>query len=346
MLVANCFDLWQKDTFFSAAEEVQESADIMESVYRKWVRERREGVAPEDLYELSRELQTALGTAKWQLEEFERAVMLSYKNRGNDITTTRHRQFVVAIENQISRVGAALKESFEDEHKQPLRWVTLDEEECDDLAAFLTGTPRSSQSMKAECPKLGALTRSHLQEKQCTKNELDLSTKVASKRDIYNRIKGFNDAAASNMEANHVIELEAKKSHGIVDDISCQADRPIGTRRTRTSPGIGALEIVIDDEDEQQKALTLNIEATPKEKGFKPVFWKLRSGAHPQAKGGILSYTQLRGINSISQLFGRAGGSQRQLQIPIHFLLSRSIQLMLAMMLTVFLIMPFVLYST
>lgn len=31
MLVANSFDLWQKDTFFSAAEEVQQSADT-------WVR--------------------------------------------------------------------------------------------------------------------------------------------------------------------------------------------------------------------------------------------------------------------------------------------------------------------
>lgn len=28
MLVANSFDLWQKDTFFSAAEEVQRSADM------------------------------------------------------------------------------------------------------------------------------------------------------------------------------------------------------------------------------------------------------------------------------------------------------------------------------
>lgn len=27
MMVANSFDLWQKDAFFSAAEEVQESAD-------------------------------------------------------------------------------------------------------------------------------------------------------------------------------------------------------------------------------------------------------------------------------------------------------------------------------
>jgi hypothetical protein len=33
MIVANSFDLWQKDTFFSAAEEVQESADAYVSLF-------------------------------------------------------------------------------------------------------------------------------------------------------------------------------------------------------------------------------------------------------------------------------------------------------------------------
>lgn len=28
MMVANSFDLWKKDSFFAAAEEVQESADM------------------------------------------------------------------------------------------------------------------------------------------------------------------------------------------------------------------------------------------------------------------------------------------------------------------------------
>ena len=28
MMVANSFDLWQKDAFFTAAEEVQQSADM------------------------------------------------------------------------------------------------------------------------------------------------------------------------------------------------------------------------------------------------------------------------------------------------------------------------------
>ena len=39
----------------------------MESAYRTWVRERREGLTHEDLDELYRELKTALGTAKWQV---------------------------------------------------------------------------------------------------------------------------------------------------------------------------------------------------------------------------------------------------------------------------------------
>ena len=40
----------------------------MESAYRTWVKERRERPSPENLDELCRELQTALGTAKWQVQ--------------------------------------------------------------------------------------------------------------------------------------------------------------------------------------------------------------------------------------------------------------------------------------
>lgn len=39
----------------------------MEFAYRTWVREIREGLSPDDLDELRREVQTALGTAKWQV---------------------------------------------------------------------------------------------------------------------------------------------------------------------------------------------------------------------------------------------------------------------------------------
>jgi hypothetical protein len=59
-MVVNSFDLWQKDVFFSAAEEVQKSTDIMESAYRLWIREKKD--------EICKELQAALGTAKWQVQ--------------------------------------------------------------------------------------------------------------------------------------------------------------------------------------------------------------------------------------------------------------------------------------
>lgn len=71
--MATCFDRWEKDPFFLAAEEVQESTDRMESVYRRWIHERKEASNPENgasveiSGDLVRELRTVLGTAKWQV---------------------------------------------------------------------------------------------------------------------------------------------------------------------------------------------------------------------------------------------------------------------------------------
>jgi len=39
----------------------------LESAYRTWVSEKREGISSSDSEELLREVQTALGTAKWQV---------------------------------------------------------------------------------------------------------------------------------------------------------------------------------------------------------------------------------------------------------------------------------------
>ncbi|KAG6598866.1 hypothetical protein SDJN03_08644, partial [Cucurbita argyrosperma subsp. sororia] len=163
MLVANSFDLWKKDGFFSAAEQVQESADTMEFAYRTWVREIREGLSPDDLDELRREVQTALGTAKWQLEEFEKAVRVSYRARSEEHLLERHRLFIAAIGNQISHIEAALRESYDKEGKKPLRWVNLNEEEsneeeCDDLATLrrvddgLCKMDRSTKARRASSP--------------------------------------------------------------------------------------------------------------------------------------------------------------------------------------------------
>ncbi|CDP01222.1 unnamed protein product [Coffea canephora] len=137
--MASQFDRWEKDPFFSAAEEVQESADRMESTYRTWIHSMKDSGSLWNSDELRRDLRTALGTTKWQLEEFERAVSSSYTNNAADDAKDRHREFAIAIGSQISKVEASLNESAVSRGKPPNPWVHLDEGESDELALFLSG---------------------------------------------------------------------------------------------------------------------------------------------------------------------------------------------------------------
>ncbi|KAJ7979468.1 Syntaxin/t-SNARE family protein [Quillaja saponaria] len=336
MMVANSFDLWKKDAFFSAAEEVQESADRMESAYRAWIRERRERSVPEELDELSTELQTALGTAKWQLEEFERAVRLSYRHQGDDNSTSIHRQFISAIESQISRVEAALRESFSEGGRQPLRWVHLDEDERDDLAAFLSGTSLNKQSVKEECLEVTSLKTSR-QGNHVNRKDTGFNLNTAYNREFSDDNRAPKDVININKDANCVIEIKAEETCGAREDTLCQADRTTNARKIWGSPNFGALRVVIPDEDGQRNSLLQSAEGTPKEKGGKHVFWKQLSGDYPQALGAV---------NKFNQLFGRVCQIQRQLQSPVHLQNGCSVKVTLALMLTIFLIVPFVLYST
>ncbi|XP_020593603.1 uncharacterized protein LOC110033829 [Phalaenopsis equestris] len=135
--MASAFDQWEKDPFFYAAEEVQESADRLESVYRRWMHEKK-GI------ELRREVHIALGTTKWQLEELERAVRRDDEAvLARKATVNRHNAFVEAISYRIEMVEKALKESnVAEEGETELTWTRLDEGERDELALFLS-PPRS-----------------------------------------------------------------------------------------------------------------------------------------------------------------------------------------------------------
>ncbi|XP_057767282.1 uncharacterized protein LOC130987688 isoform X2 [Salvia miltiorrhiza] len=311
MLVANSFDLWQKDTFFSAAEEVQQSADIMESAYRVWLKSRKEGLISQHLDKLNRELQMALGTAKWQLEEFERAVCLSHRNNGDDITVTRHREFVSAIEDQISRVETALKDSLEVEGKKPFRWVNLDKEESDDLAHFLSGTPGTSQTIKNGRINVGAPVTSSF-----CKTSLD-----------EDHIHGSLE-----LQEREVLETE--------DKISYRADQSPSNLRAWTSPDRHALEIVVDTDDRETDEL---VEATPKEKCSKPLIWRSRGEIYRRAKE-VKSQTQVKLINWINNHLRGRHRNQRPHVSPV--LPVKSIRFVLALILTIFLFVPFVLHST
>uniref|UniRef100_A0A5B7A0N4 Syntaxin 6/10/61 N-terminal domain-containing protein n=3 Tax=Davidia involucrata TaxID=16924 RepID=A0A5B7A0N4_DAVIN len=148
--MASHFDQWEKDPFFSAAEEVQESADRMESTYRTWIHAMKDTSNMWNSEELRRDLRTALGTAKWQLEEFERAVSSSYSNSSADDAKDRHREFIIAIGSQISKVESSLNESAVSEGKPPVPWVRLDEGECNELALFLSGPLASGNKTSAK----------------------------------------------------------------------------------------------------------------------------------------------------------------------------------------------------
>ncbi|CAE5958660.1 unnamed protein product [Arabidopsis arenosa] len=139
-------DRWEKDPFFPAAEEVQESADRMESAYRTWINGKRDSSNVWDSEQLHRDLHAALGTTKWQLDEFQKAVKSSYDNRLSDETRDRHREFTFAMEAQVSKIEKSLKEAAQSDGKGTPRWVRLDEDDRNELALFLTGP---SESVKA-----------------------------------------------------------------------------------------------------------------------------------------------------------------------------------------------------
>ncbi|CAK9329837.1 unnamed protein product [Citrullus colocynthis] len=325
MSVARSFDLWQKDAFFSAAEEVQESADILESTYRAWLRERRSRLTVENLDEFTRELRTALGTAKWQLEEFEKAVRLSYRKHGDVTKLERHRQFIDAIENQILCVEASLREYFIEEGKQPLKWVNLNEEECDDLAAFLSGTTPTIRGPKDENPEPVPSFEESIHE---TCNKRREASSNQSSLDIGDKVEEIQDARFG-------MKLQDNEISRSRDDVVCHTERTTNGRRVWSSPNFDTLTIVIPDEDERRNPMP-TVEPTPKEKGSRTILWRQTGREFLPAK--------IAG-HACSQLFARFP-VRRQFQSSRNLQRGCSVQLTLALMLTIFLLVPFVLYST
>lgn len=78
------------------------------------------------------------------------AVILAGKD-----TTARHNDFLGAIAYRILEVENSLKESNITEGRGPLRWVHLDEDERDDLAAFLSASPLQQRDKVFSIPSAG-----------------------------------------------------------------------------------------------------------------------------------------------------------------------------------------------
>ena len=235
---------------------------------------------------------------------------MSYGHRGEDSSTARHSQFISAIESQISRVESALRESFVEEGKKPLRWVNLNEEECDDLAAFLSGTSQITHTSKDEGIGIRTPMKStHTLEENQIKRKIatSLQSSASSKRGIYDEIVSVKEEFTVNQDEKYDMELGLKEVYGSRDDSICQVDKTANTRRTWSTPNFGDLKIVIADEDEQRNQLISDFESTPKEKGSKFIFWKKRCGELSRANGAVNLFNQvIFYVLETYQLYGRS----------------------------------------
>ncbi|XP_056847487.1 uncharacterized protein LOC108840283 isoform X2 [Raphanus sativus] len=273
----------------------------MESAYRVWIKEKRQGRSDQ----LCIELQAALSTAKWQLEEFERAVRLSHRGHCRDDTTlTRHKQFVNAIENQIHRVQSALQEALAENGKQPLRLVDLNKEERDDLAMFLSGSSSLSS---------GSFSSGRRSTNLRDSSTSSLAENTRGRRET-SCVIDIVDEGGSPESADAVIRVQRA------------ADKRSGTRRTWSSPNVPnvtalRINVPVDVEEEEKKRLVFDIEDTPKEKGSKLVVWMQR-------------------CRDYNLIFDRVRHYQRRFRVPF----SRPVQLILSFTLIFFLLLLFRVY--
>lgn len=123
--------LWELDPLFSAAEDVQHSADKMDSAYREWIHGHGNQIG---------ELITAFETTKWQLEEFEKAFtkerLKDYRSGG---ALARYRPFIEAIRHHISLVESSLRISGIEQDSHGLHVISMGDVDRDEFANFLLG---------------------------------------------------------------------------------------------------------------------------------------------------------------------------------------------------------------
>ncbi|KAF2930996.1 hypothetical protein DAI22_05g178100 [Oryza sativa Japonica Group] len=157
--MAEGFGRWEADPLFPAAECVQDSADRMEGVYRLLLHERK--LIQDDTshtkrrvsMQYERDVCTALGTTKWQLEQFERevnAAALSNKSNSRENAILQFRQFIRAIAEQISQVEDSLESLRNDSIRTP-KHSYLTEHDGDELASFLSVNGYHSTQERTSC---------------------------------------------------------------------------------------------------------------------------------------------------------------------------------------------------
>lgn len=193
----------------------------------------------------------------------------------------RHRLFIAAIGNQISHVEAALRKSYDKEGRQPLRWVNLNEEECNDLATFLSGVSEVPQSAKTESSLCRSSAKSSIYENH-ERVVADMNPTSTCSLSNSSKMKGNKYVDAVDIDSSKVKDLEVKENFGRVDDALCKMDRSTKVRRA-SPPTVPDLQIVIVDENQERKQSITSLEVSRKGKSG-PVFWKRGCGKFSQVR--------------------------------------------------------------
>eukprot|EP00252_Welwitschia_mirabilis_P010178 TRINITY_DN2334_c0_g1_i3.p1 TRINITY_DN2334_c0_g1~~TRINITY_DN2334_c0_g1_i3.p1 ORF type:complete len:385 (-),score=55.20 TRINITY_DN2334_c0_g1_i3:705-1859(-) len=232
------FDRWEADPFFFAAEQVQDSADRLESTFRNWLYVRNAGVSEAPMFKtkeettetLTRELQTALGTAKWQLDAFEKAVMSACAEKDSS-AKGRHRHFVSAVSIKIREIENAMSDLCGEKNKGRLRWVQLNDEEKDDLALFLSRAEmnRSHASIDQCWKESDSLAGLDASETKASNNRADFETGCVSATNVNSlneailvdrdskiarNVNGFKETILINRDSKIVVEMSDQKFLG------------------------------------------------------------------------------------------------------------------------------------
>ncbi|GLJ38762.1 hypothetical protein SUGI_0790280 [Cryptomeria japonica] len=223
------YTLWELNPLFSAAEDVQQSAERLESAYRGWINSTcSDHVIPRSPSAYRKELLTAFETTKWQLEEFERAFMnANLKDLRTERALARYRPFIEAISHQISLVENDLRNSGNEEDGYCLHAVSIGDGERDELANFLSGnriTGKNDQNGYT-CPRDEYQTKgSTFQERVQASRAEDLHQNML----FGSQLHGFQ-------EGNDIMDcIQDVETTLVPDRVFCSADQPLSDKNIKT----------------------------------------------------------------------------------------------------------------
>ncbi|KAJ7535995.1 hypothetical protein O6H91_12G053000 [Diphasiastrum complanatum] len=211
--MASNFAQWEVDPFFPAAEEVQNSVDRMESAFRTWRHLKEIGGTTDGVSTkiCRRELITALDTAKWQVEEFERAVESKQVHCIED-TSLRHRLFVRAVRSQVLYAEKVLEDAAE-QHESQAMCTHSKPEDRDSLINFLSGSlsefdacSHDNHPSNSKLPKDSTLQRLSIANGSVERENSNLMMSSVSK----------NEPATSNLSTSADLYLKGEVKENLV----------------------------------------------------------------------------------------------------------------------------------